>query len=74
LQSSGGEKEQQAAKGSDHEQRSSRVSFKVDDIDSAYRDPSAYGVAFPQPPEKRTWGSTPAFPRDPDGNILTLVG
>jgi hypothetical protein len=50
------------------------VSFKVDDIDAAYRDLSAYGVAFLQPPEKRARGGTPAFPRDPDGNMLTQAG
>src|SRR5215475_4001757 len=50
------------------------VSFAVDDIDAAYRDLTAKGVSFPQPPEKQGWGGTLAFPRDPDGNILTLVG
>jgi catechol 2,3-dioxygenase-like lactoylglutathione lyase family enzyme len=50
------------------------VSFAVDDIDTAYRDLTAKGVSFPEPPEKQTWGGTLAFPRDPDGNILTLVG
>ena len=50
------------------------VSFKVDDIDAVYRDLKTKGVSFPQPPEKQSWGGTLAFPRDPDGNILTLVG
>jgi lactoylglutathione lyase len=50
------------------------VSFEVEDIDAAYRDLKAKGVAFPEPPEKQAWGGTLAFPRDPDGNILTLVG
>jgi catechol 2,3-dioxygenase-like lactoylglutathione lyase family enzyme len=50
------------------------VSFEVDDIDAVYRDLTAKGVAFEQPPEKQNWGGTLAFPRDPDGNILTLVG
>ena len=49
------------------------VSFEVDDIDAAYRDLKAKGVSFPEPPEKQAWGGTLAFPRDPDGNILTLV-
>ena len=31
-------------------------------------------VSFPEPPEKQAWGGTLAFRRDPDGNILTLVG
>jgi catechol 2,3-dioxygenase-like lactoylglutathione lyase family enzyme len=50
------------------------VSFAVDDIDAVYRDLKAKGVSFPEPPEKQAWGGTLAFPRDPDGNILTLVG
>jgi catechol 2,3-dioxygenase-like lactoylglutathione lyase family enzyme len=50
------------------------VSFDVDDIEAAYRDLTAKGVSFDGPPEKQSWGGTLAFPRDPDGNILTLVG
>jgi catechol 2,3-dioxygenase-like lactoylglutathione lyase family enzyme len=50
------------------------VSFKVDDIDATYRKLLAKGVAFSEPPERQQWGGTLAFPRDPDGNILTLVG
>jgi hypothetical protein len=30
--------------------------------------------AFDAPPETQHWGGTLAFPRDPDGNTLTLVG
>jgi catechol 2,3-dioxygenase-like lactoylglutathione lyase family enzyme len=50
------------------------VSFEVDDIDATYRQLKAKGVSFPEPPERQAWGGTLAFPRDPDGNILTLVG
>ena len=50
------------------------VSFEVDDIDAVYRTLKAKGVVFEGPPEKQSWGGTLAFPRDPDGNILTLVG
>ena len=50
------------------------VSFNVDDIDATYRKLVAKGVSFPEPPERQGWGGTLAFPRDPDGNILTLVG
>jgi catechol 2,3-dioxygenase-like lactoylglutathione lyase family enzyme len=50
------------------------VSFGVDDIDAVYRKLVARGVSFLEPPEKQVWGGTLAFPRDPDGNILTLVG
>ena len=50
------------------------VSFDVDDIDRIYRDLVAKGVSFDHPPEKQVWGGTLAFPRDPAGNVLTLVG
>jgi uncharacterized glyoxalase superfamily protein PhnB len=50
------------------------VSFAVDDIDDVYRSLVAKGVSFPEPPEVQPWGGTLAFPRDPDGNVLTLVG
>lgn len=50
------------------------VSFTVDDIDAAYHDLLAKGVSFVDAPEKQSWGGTLAFPRDPAGNILTLVG
>jgi predicted enzyme related to lactoylglutathione lyase len=50
------------------------VSFAVEDIDGAYRNLLARGVAFPEPPETQSWGGTLAFASDPDGNILTLVG
>jgi lactoylglutathione lyase len=50
------------------------VSYNVDDIDATYRKLVARGVSFPEPPERQQWGGTLAFPRDPDGNILTLVG
>jgi catechol 2,3-dioxygenase-like lactoylglutathione lyase family enzyme len=50
------------------------VSFAVDDIDGAYCNLLAKGVPFPAPPEMQPWGGVLAFPRDPDGNILTPVG
>jgi catechol 2,3-dioxygenase-like lactoylglutathione lyase family enzyme len=50
------------------------VSFEVDDVGAVYRDLTEKGVRFVQPPEKQSWGGTLAFPCDPDGNILTLVG
>jgi lactoylglutathione lyase len=50
------------------------VSFAVDDIDDVYRNLVARGVSFPEPPEVQPWGGKLAFPRDPDGNVLTLVG
>jgi catechol 2,3-dioxygenase-like lactoylglutathione lyase family enzyme len=51
------------------------VSFDVaGDIDAVYRRLRERGVSFEHPPEKRDWGGTLAFLRDPDGNVLTLVG
>jgi uncharacterized glyoxalase superfamily protein PhnB len=32
------------------------------------------GVEFVGPPEKQSWGGVLAHLRDPDGNILTLLG
>ena len=32
------------------------------------------GVQFIEPPEKQPWGGVLAHLRDPDGNILTLLG
>lgn len=51
------------------------VSFGVaGDIDAIYRRLVERGVAFEGEPAKQAWGGTLAFPRDPDGNVLTLVG
>jgi predicted enzyme related to lactoylglutathione lyase len=49
------------------------TSFRVDDVEAAYRQLSDRGVAFVQPPEKQHWGGTLAFARDPDQNVITLV-
>ena len=49
------------------------VSFAVDDIEAVYRDLTARGVSFVRGPEQQDWGGILAYPRDPDGNILTLV-
>jgi uncharacterized glyoxalase superfamily protein PhnB len=37
------------------------VSFAVDDIDAVYRNLSAKGVSFPQPPEKQVWAARSPF-------------
>jgi catechol 2,3-dioxygenase-like lactoylglutathione lyase family enzyme len=51
------------------------VSFTVEgNIHEVHRRLVARGVAFEGVPEKQPWGGTLAFPLDPDGNILTLVG
>ena len=50
------------------------VSFTVEgDIHEVHHRLVACGVAFEGAPETQPWGGTLAFPRDPDGNILTLV-
>ena len=41
---------------------------------SAYETLAARGVDFVGPPEKQPWGGVLAHLRDPDGNILTLLG
>jgi catechol 2,3-dioxygenase-like lactoylglutathione lyase family enzyme len=51
------------------------VSFAVDgDIHDVHHRLASRGVIFEGVPERQPWGGTLAFPRDPDGNILTLVG
>jgi predicted enzyme related to lactoylglutathione lyase len=50
------------------------VSLEVDDIDAAYETLARRGVAFLGAPEKQPWGGTLAHLRDPDGNVLTLLG
>src|SRR5262245_19946909 len=50
------------------------VSLQVADIVATYKFLVARGVEFVGPPEKHSWGGVLAHLRDPDGNILTLVG
>ena len=50
------------------------VSITVDDIDLTHAQLSGKGVEFTAPPEKQPWGGTLAHFKDPDGNILTLLG
>ena len=50
------------------------VSLAVDDVYSTYEDLRAKDVEFVAPPERMPWGGTLAHFRDPDGNVLTLVG
>lgn len=49
------------------------ASLRVDDVEAAYDQLSARGVAFVEPPERQPWGGVLAHLRDPDGNVLTLV-
>jgi len=50
------------------------VSLRVDDMKAAYGSLREKGVAFEAPPEKQPWGGTLAHFRDPDANVLTLLG
>ncbi len=50
------------------------VSLNVDDIQQTYAELSNKGVVFTAPPKKQPWGGLLAHFRDPEGNVLTLVG
>jgi predicted enzyme related to lactoylglutathione lyase len=50
------------------------VSLAVADIQATYEQLFARGVDFLAPPEPMPWGGVLAHFRDPDGNVLSLVG
>jgi len=50
------------------------VSLTLDDIDAAYRTLTGRGVEFLGAPARQPWGGVLAHLRDPDGNVLTLLG
>jgi predicted enzyme related to lactoylglutathione lyase len=50
------------------------VSLAVNDIEQTYRSLRKRGVDFVAPPERMPWGGILAHFRDPDRNVLTLVG
>jgi catechol 2,3-dioxygenase-like lactoylglutathione lyase family enzyme len=50
------------------------VSLAVDDIDATYRTLRDRGVEFELAPTSMPWGGVLAHLRDPDGNVLSLVG
>lgn len=50
------------------------ASLAVDDIDAVHSELVARGVEFDAPPEKQPWGGTLAQLRDPEGNVITLLG
>jgi len=50
------------------------TSIEVDDILGTYDRLLAKGVEFTSEPTKQPWGGTLAHFKDPDGNILTLLG
>ena len=55
------------------EQDTVAIVLAVDDVDAAYRELGARGVAFVAPPEGRpAWGIRAAHFRDPDGNLIEI--
>ncbi|MEM8766093.1 MAG: VOC family protein [Pseudomonadota bacterium] len=50
------------------------ISLEVDDIQGTYEALLAQGVEFVAPPEKQAWGGTLAHFKDPDDNVVTLLG
>jgi len=50
------------------------VSLEVSDVFATHKVLAARGVEFLAPPEKQPWGGVLAHLRDPDGNVLTLLG
>jgi lactoylglutathione lyase len=50
------------------------VSLEVPDIFATCKILAERGVDFVGPPEKQPWGGVLAHLRDPDGNVLTLLG
>lgn len=50
------------------------ASLAVDDVHATYERLAARGVEFVAAPERMPWGGVLAHLRDPDDNVLTLVG
>ena len=50
------------------------VSLLVANVSETYAELCGRGVEFTAPPEKQPWGGVLAQLRDPDGNVLTLLG
>jgi predicted enzyme related to lactoylglutathione lyase len=50
------------------------VSLQVPNIAATYKVLAERGVEFAGPPERQPWGGVLAHLRDPDGNVLTLLG
>lgn len=50
------------------------VSLQVEDIESTYKTLRSRGVEFITPPERQFWGGSLADLKDPEGNVLTLLG
>ena len=50
------------------------VSLQVPDIEATHKTLVERGVEFLAPPEKQAWGGVLAHFRDPDRNVITLLG
>ena len=50
------------------------VSLRVDDIYATFDRLQAKGVTFDAPPERQPWGGVLVHLRDPEDNVLTLLG
>lgn len=50
------------------------ASLSVENIDAAYGQLKSKDVEFLGPPDKQPWGGVLAHFKDPDGNVLTLLG
>jgi predicted enzyme related to lactoylglutathione lyase len=64
----GGAGKEREARGDVH----AGIAVCVPDVDAAYRELSAKGVRFTQPPAKQPWGGYMGLFADPDGNIFYL--
>jgi catechol 2,3-dioxygenase-like lactoylglutathione lyase family enzyme len=49
----------------------SNVVFVSDDVEKTYKELTARGVEFQQPPVKESWGTSSIF-KDQDGNLFAL--
>ena len=49
------------------------IGFKVDDVDTAFRELVAAGAQAAVPPTDRPWGQRTAYVRDPDGHWVELA-
>ncbi len=50
------------------------VSLEVPDIEATHKTLVERGVQFLAPPARQPWGGVLANFRDPDGNVITLLG
>jgi lactoylglutathione lyase len=49
------------------------IGFKVDDVDSRFRELVDAGASGVVEPETRPWGQRTAYVRDPDGHLVELA-